>query len=114
MHAGLESGVATGLVLRRAFGCGQAQPIERFEALERLARGPGPDARHPEDRELLTVLDARLAGKSWRETAVDLYGAQRVAAEWHTESWMRSLVRRRDKKARFLMEGGYRDLVAGR
>ena len=45
---------------------------------------------------------------------MELYGAQRVVAEWHTESWMRSRVRRRDKKARFLMEGGYRDLVAGR
>ena len=81
----------------------------------RLRSGPGRCRRSSgckhwqawrEARELLTVLDARLAGKSWRETAVDLYGAQRVAAEWHRESWMRARVRRRDKKARFLMEGG--------
>ena len=114
VHAGLESGVAIGLVLRLAFGSGPMRAIERLEALASLARGSGRDAPHPVDRELLTVLDARLAGKSWRETAVELYGAQRVAVEWHTESWMRSRVRRRDKKARFLMEGGYRDLVAGR
>ncbi|WP_428097891.1 DNA -binding domain-containing protein [Candidatus Rariloculus sp.] len=106
VHAGLESGVATGLVLRLAFWSGPMQAIERLQALASLARGSGRDAPHPVDRELLTVLDARLAGKSWRETAVDLYGAQRVAAEWHRESWMRARVRRRDKKARFLMEGG--------
>ena len=111
---GLDSGVAPGLVLRLALGSGQRQAIERLKELGRLARGPGPDARHAADRELLTVLDGRLAGKSWRETAVDLYGAKRVAAEWHPESWMRSRVRRRGKKARFLMQRGYRDLVVGR
>ena len=77
-------------------------------------RGPGPEGPHAADRELLTVLDERLAGKSWRETAVALYGAERVAAEWDTESWMRSRVRRRGRKARRLMEDGYRDLAAGR
>ncbi len=91
-----------------------AYALERLEELSSPARGPGPDAPHPADRELLTVLDGRLAGKSWRETAVDLYGAKRVAANWNADSWMRSRVRRRGKKARSLMEGGYRDLVAGR
>ena len=110
---GVDSELEMGLVLRHGFGSGQTQAIERLEALVGLARGPEPDAPHPGDRELLTVLDARLAGKSWRETAVDLYGAKRVAAEWHTESWMRSRVRRRGRKARMLMEGGYRDLVSG-
>ena len=54
------------------------------------------------ERELLTVLDPRLAGKSWRATAVDLYGAKRVAADWNTDAWIRSRVRRRGKKARML------------
>ena len=93
-----------GLVLRLGFGSGQTQAIERREELGSLARGPGPDARHPADPELLTVLDGRLAGKSWRETAVELYGAQRVAADWNADSWMRSRERRRGKKARILME----------
>ena len=111
---GLDSGVAAGLVLTHALGSGQAQAVERFEELESLVQGQGPDAPHPADRELLTVLDGRLAGKSWREIAIDLYGAERVAADWHTESWMRSRVRRLGKKAHFLMESGYRDLAAGR
>ena len=59
------------------------------------------------------VFDGRLAGKSWRETAVDLYGADAVAAEWHADGWMRARVRRRGEKARMLMESGYRDLAAG-
>ena len=110
----LDSGVATGLVLRLGFGPGQMQAIERLGELESLVRAPGPDAPHVVDRELLTVLDGRLAGKSWREIAVDMYGTKRVAAEWNTESWLRSRVRRRGKKARILMESGYRALVAGR
>ena len=33
------------------------------------------------------------SGKSLREIAVDLYGADRVAADWHGDSWMRAKVR---------------------
>ena len=101
-------------MLRLGFGSGQTQAIERLEEPGSLARGPGPDAWHRADPELLTVLDGRLAGKSWRETAVELYGAQRVAAVWNTESWMHSRVRQRGKKARILMRGGRRYRVAGR
>ena len=34
------------------------------------------------------------SGKSMREIAVDLYGAERVAADWHVDSRMRAKVRR--------------------
>ena len=117
VRIGPETGVGidTGLVLR--LGLGQAKAIALIKDIESLTRDIAPDARRRRrstDRELLEVLDGRLAGKSWRETAVDLYGAERVAADWNTESWIRSRVRRRGKKARFLMQGGYRDLVAGR
>ena len=44
-------------------------------------------------------------GSLWRE---------RVVAEWDTDSWMRSRVRRLGRRAHRLMEGGYRDLVAKR
>ena len=111
---GLDSELEMGLVLRLVFGPGQSQPIERIKELECLVRGPGTDPPHAADGELLTVLDGRLAGKSWHEIAVDIYCANRVAAEWNTDGWMRSRVRRLGKKARRLMEGGYRDLVAGR
>ena len=113
-RAGVDADVEMGLVFRLGFGSGQRPPLEWFEELECLARGRGPNAPHDGDRELLTVLDGRLAGKSWREIAVNLYGVKRVAVEWSTDGWMRSRVRRRHKKARFLMEGGYRDLVAAR
>lgn len=75
---------------------------------------PARRARERTDRELLTVLDGRLAGKSWREIAVDLYGAHSVARQWHPDGWMRARVRRRGRKARALMESGYRELAAGR
>ncbi len=113
-RTGFDSEVAAGLVFRLGFGDGQTQALERLEELSSPARGPGPDAPHPADRELPTVPDARLAGKSWRETAVDLYGADAVAAEWHADGWMRARVRRRGEKARMLMESGYRRLAAGR
>ena len=59
------------------------------------------------------ALDGRLAGKSLRQIAVDLYGAARVAEEWRSDSSMRGRVRWRVKQALKLMNGGYRDLIAG-
>ena len=40
------------------------------------------------------------SGKSMREIAVDLYGADRVAAGWHSDSRMRAKVRRLVSRAR--------------
>ena len=40
------------------------------------------------------VLAGIRSGKSMREIAVDLYGAERVAAGWHGDSRMRAKVRR--------------------
>ena len=59
------------------------------------------------------MLDARLAGRSLREIAIDLYGTARVAEEWHSDGAMRGLVRWRVKQALNLMNGGYRELVSG-
>ena len=108
--AGFENGA--GLVVRVGFGHGEA--VARLEDLGSLVGDPGSRLRPGADRELLTVLDGRLAGKSWRQTAVDLYGADGVATHWHPDSWMRARVRRRGKKARALMEHGYRGLASGR
>ena len=63
---------------------------------------------------MLLALDGKLAGKSTRLIAIDFYGAARVEADWHTDGALRALVRRRIKKSLTLMNGGYRDLVAGR
>ena len=114
VRIGPGAGPETGAELVLNLGLGQAKVIAGFKDLERLTGCVAPDARQDVDRVLLQVLDGRLAGKSWRETAVDVYGAKRVTAEWHADGWMRARVRRRGEKARILMEGGYRDLVAGR
>ena len=47
-----------------------------------------------------------------REIAVELWGAERVAREWHGDGWMRLLVRRRVRKARAMLKE-YRELAAG-
>ena len=53
------------------------------------------------------------AGATLREIAAALWGADRAAAEWHSESWMRSALRRRLRKARATL-ARYRDIAAGR
>lgn len=115
--AGSGAAVGSRLVLRVGFGPGIAAEIARLKAMKSLASNierPPQRARLRADRELLTVLDGRLAGKSWRETAVDLYGAHSVAEQWHPDGWMRARVRRRGRKACALMEFGFRALAAGR
>ena len=53
-----------------------------------------------------------LGGRSLSLIAVDLYGAARVAEEWHSDGSMRGRVRWRVKQALKLMHGGYRELIA--
>jgi len=60
---------------------------------------------------LLLALDGVTAGKSHRDIAVDLFGAEAVQAQWDAGSWVRSRVRRRIRKALDLMNGGYRELL---
>ena len=64
-----------------------------------------------EDRELVQVLDGLRKNKTPRRIAEDIWGKARVAAEWNSDSWMRSQVRRWIPKARALADGGWRDLV---
>ena len=59
------------------------------------------------------ALDGKLGGRSLRMIAVDLYGAARVEEEWRSDSSMRGRVRWRVKQALELMNGGYRELIAG-
>ena len=59
------------------------------------------------------VLDGRLAGRSLRSMAIDLYGEARVAEEWGSDSSMRGRVRWRVARALWLMNGAYRVLVSG-
>ena len=45
------------------------------------------------------MLDARLAGRSLRLIAIDLFGEARVEAEWSSNGWMRARVRWRVPKS---------------
>ena len=58
------------------------------------------------------MLAADQAGRRPREIAVLLWGAERVAAEWDRDSWMRSRIRRRIGKARSILRS-YREIAAG-
>lgn len=52
------------------------------------------------DPELLIALERNDAGKSRREIAVDVYGAERVAAEWTPDGVLRAQTRRLSRKTR--------------
>lgn len=59
----------------------------------------------------LQALDAALAGASLRETAIGLFGADAVVANWYTDGGLRSRVRRLVRRGQSLMRGGYRRLA---
>ena len=65
------------------------------------------------DEELLLALDGRLAGRSHRLIAIDLYGKRAVAKEGCSDGPMRARVRWRVRRSLELMNGGYRALVRG-
>ena len=59
----------------------------------------------------MTVLEGLAAGRSARGIATDVWGEAAVAAEWGSDSGMRSQVRRWTRKAHALADGGWRGLV---
>ena len=71
------------------------------------SRGPGDG-----DRELLIALDGDKAKKEARQIAEEIWGVDEVAPDWYPDCPLRSKVRRRIKRARYLMEGGYLKLAA--
>ncbi len=54
---------------------------------------------------------ARAVGRTPRAFAIAVWGAEAVAGEWGSDSWMRSQVRRWFPKARALADSGWRDHV---
>lgn len=61
----------------------------------------------------MTVGDGLGAERSHRRIAEDIWGRERVAAEWSSDGWMRAQVRRWVPKAEALAAGGWHDLVPG-
>ena len=64
-------------------------------------------------RHALIALDESLAGKTYRQIAITLFGEQRVAEEWRGVSqFLKDRTRRLVAKGHELMNGGYSDLLA--
>ena len=100
-----------GLVLR--LGVGLNLPVKLVHGADLWAvlgvrvKKARAAVRGADQDELLCALDGALAGKTHRGIAIDLYGAAKVAAEWHEDGALRSRVRRRIRKSLQLMNGGY-------
>jgi hypothetical protein len=59
----------------------------------------------------LQVFDATTAGASHRDIADVLFGVERVARKWNSDSELRARVRHFVKRARYYVNGGYLDLT---
>ena len=60
----------------------------------------------------LIALDESLAGKSYRQIAITIFGEKRVAEDWLGPSqFLKDRTRRLVAKGTELMKGGYRDLL---
>ena len=83
--------------------------------LHRFAeQAPNPGSRSPfglDERlyHALIALDESLAGKTYREIAITIYGEKRVAEDWQGPSlFLKDRMRRLVAKGTELMKGGYR------
>ena len=81
-----------------------------------LAVGDPPSAGQGcGDADLLTAVAGLAARKSQRQIALEICGAASSAAQdWDPDGDVRAQVRRLVRKARWLMQGGYLELAAGR
>ncbi|XIA62015.1 DNA -binding domain-containing protein [Bradyrhizobium sp. TZ2] len=93
--------------------------MERLKTLQRFTKPQlGSDHRPPfgcDERlhHALIALDESMAGKSYRQIAIAIYGEKRVAEEWGgTSQFLKDRARRLVAKGHELMTGGYRDLLA--
>ncbi|MGV7186992.1 DUF2285 domain-containing protein [Xanthomonas axonopodis] len=79
------------------------------QAFAQARERPSPTAL--QELHSLQALDGYLAGASLREIATGLFGADAVAAGWHTDSGLRARTRRLVRRGEALMRGGYRRLL---
>jgi hypothetical protein len=91
---------------------------ECLKTLQRFCRPPAaqggssPFANDERLRHALIALDQSMAGKTYRQIAIALFGEARVADEWGgTSQFLKDRTRRLVAKGHELMEGGYRDLL---
>jgi hypothetical protein len=90
---------------------------ERLKTLQRFTRPDSAGGRSPfaNDERLhhaLIALDESMAGKTYRQIAIAIFGEHRVAEEWVGASqFLKDRTRRLVAKGHELMAGGYRDLL---
>ena len=114
----LAPGLADGMAFVYAFrACVPQQAVATM--LQKLAAAgtspaakvaPRPSPMALQELHTLQVLDAALAGASLRVIAEGLFG-DHAAADWHSDSGLRSKVRRLVQRGDALMRGGYRRLA---
>lgn len=64
-------------------------------------------------RDALAALDLRMAGRSYRQIAIFLYGEKAVREDWiNPDQTMKNRVIRSVKRGTRMMNGGYRTLLA--
>lgn len=91
---------------------------ECLKLLQRFMQPPAdgmlrsPFANDERLRHALIALDESMAGKTYRQIAIAIFGDKRVAEEWAGASqFLKDRTRRLVAKGRELMAGGYRDLL---
>jgi hypothetical protein len=85
--------------------------LQRFTDPEKAANKP-PFSSDERLHHALIALDESLAGKTYRQIAITIFGEKRVAEEWLGASqFLKDRTRRLVAKGTELMEGGYRDLL---
>ncbi|MCC7483309.1 MAG: DUF2285 domain-containing protein [Hyphomicrobiales bacterium] len=94
----------------------QLHVLECFNVLysSEISKRRLSSARAPSQRLCISlrVLDGRLAGASYREIAVALFGPDRVNKDWNGPGdHIKNRIRRAAQRGAVLMQGGYRALL---
>jgi len=86
--------------------------LQRFTELHPKANQKPPFTSDERLHHALIALDGSLAGKTYRQIAITIFGEKRVAEEWHGASqFLKDRTRRLVAKGTELMKGGYRELL---
>ncbi|MCY1280152.1 DUF2285 domain-containing protein [Pseudomonas aeruginosa] len=103
----LEEGMAVAYAQRDSRAAPTRNPVPDTTLADTQ---PRPTASALLELHTLQALDATLAGASLREVGEGLFGADAIA-DWHSDSGLRSKVRRLVRRGDTLMRGGYRRLA---
>lgn len=86
--------------------------LQRFTQAETAAAGASVFSNDERLRHALIALDESMAGKTYRQIAIAIFGEKRVAEDWNGASqFLKDRTRRLVAKGRELRDGGYRDLL---